>query len=254
METEQHQSLKGFASLPRALSKLGFCSRTQAEELIKKGDVLVNNRPAMNPKQRVHLSRDKITVKGKSVKSAEKIYIILNKPAGYVTTRVDEKGRQNVFQLLSGFEEQHLSAVGRLDMASEGLLFLTNDTEWANWIMSPASHVEKTYHAQIDRHPDESFLSEMRKGVKTENDILSVKHVKVLRLGDKNAWLEITLDEGKNRQIRRLLEAMGTTVRRLIRVKIGPVVLGDLQKGEFRSLNKNELHAISSMFFQTRKM
>jgi 23S rRNA pseudouridine2605 synthase len=244
MKPQPARSFEGLASLPRALSKLGFCSRTQAEALITSGQVLVNGHPVKNPRHRVHMLNDKITVKGSAVASAGKQYLMLNKPAQYVTTRADEKGRRTVFDLLKDAHLPYLSAVGRLDMVSEGLLLLTNDTKWADHLLAPATHVHKTYHVQIDRHPDEALLAQMREGVESEGDTLNVKRVKVLRLGDKNAWLEVVLDEGKNRHIRRLMEALGLTVRRLIRVAIGPLLLGDLPKGEWRNLTGQEVQAL----------
>ena len=172
-EFPKDRSYEGLASLPRALSKLGFCSRTQAEALITSGQVIVNGHPVKNPRHRVHLTNDKISVKGKSVQSADKVYMMLNKPANYVTTRADEKGRRTVFDLLKEAKLPYLSAVGRLDRASEGLLLMTNDTKWADRIIAPATHIPKTYHVQIDRHPDETLLAQMREGVVSDNDTLT---------------------------------------------------------------------------------
>jgi 23S rRNA pseudouridine2605 synthase len=233
--------MEGQASLPRALSKLGFCSRSQAEALILGGQVFVNGHASRNPRLRVFLSKDKIAVKGQTVVSEGKVYIMMNKPANYVTSRSDEKGRRTVFDLLKDSGLPYLAPTGRLDMASEGLLFFTNDTRWADNLVSPASHVDKAYHVQIDRHPDDALFRQMREGVLSDGDLLSVKRVRLLRLGDKNAWLEIALDEGKNRHIRRLLDAMGISVKRLIRVRIGAVELGDLAKGTWRPLTGAEL-------------
>jgi 23S rRNA pseudouridine2605 synthase len=244
MNPERISSLRDIASLPRALSKLGFCSRTQAEALIQSGQVFVNGRPAGNPKLRVHLTRDKITVQGESVQGADKVYLMLNKPSGVVTTRSDEKGRRTVCDLLKDPTLPYLSPVGRLDMASEGLLLFTNDTKWADRLLSPATHVEKTYHVQIDRHPGPLLLERLRKGIACEGEMLSARRVRLLKQGPRNAWLEIILDEGKNRHIRRLLEAAGISVLRLIRVQIGPLRLGNLAKGTFRPLSPNEIKAL----------
>lgn len=228
------------AGLARALSKLGYCSRSSAFELIRAGRVQVNGQLRRDPESPVRLERDHITVDGKPIARADKAYLLLNKPRGVVTTANDEKGRKTVFSLLpAGLT--HLGAVGRLDMASEGLLLFTNDSEWAARITAPESHVEKTYHVQIDRVADDDLLQQLRKGVRAEDgDVLRVKKAEVLRSGKRNSWLAIALDEGKNRHIRRMLEALDVETLRLIRVAIGDLVLGDLAKGKCRFLTAEE--------------
>jgi 23S rRNA pseudouridine2605 synthase len=166
---------------------------------------------------------------------------MMNKPRGVVTTASDEKGRATVYDLLdSGKNREWISPVGRLDKASEGLLLLTNDSKWAAKITDPASHMDKQYHVQVDRVAGDDLLARLRHGVSVGSDLLRVKEARVLRVGSKNSWLEITLDEGKNRQIRRLLEAIGVEVLRLVRVAVGPLELGDLKKGAARPLTKRE--------------
>lgn len=240
-----HSPRTGEASLPRALSKLGFCSRTEAQSFIEAGRVSVNNRIVRNPKVRVHLTRDRITVQGSEVRKANTLYLMLNKPADYVTSRSDEQGRQTVYDLIQEPGMPYVFPVGRLDRASEGLLLFTNDTLWANRLISPASHIDKTYHVQINCHPDEPMLDRLRKGVVSDGELLTAKRIRVLRLGDKNAWLEIVLDEGKNRHIRRMMEAFHLTVRRLIRVAIGQLLLGDLPKGSWRRLQEKEVRILT---------
>jgi 23S rRNA pseudouridine2605 synthase len=183
-------------------------------------------------------------VEGRAVQDAEKIYLLLNKPRGYVTTAADEKGRATVYALLpEGLE--WVAPVGRLDAASEGMLLFTNDSEWAAKISDPASHLDKIYHVQIGRLADEPMLAALRRGVETPpGERLRCKQVRVLRTGKKNCWLEMVLDEGKNRQIRRMTEGLGVAVMRLIRVSIGPLPLGDLAKGGFRRLREEEKAAI----------
>lgn len=192
-----------------------------------------------------------IDVDGKHIEPAEKIYLMMNKPRGLVTTTSDEKGRETVYSVLqkSGEPLPWVAPVGRLDKASEGLLLLTNDSEWGARIADPESHLEKTYHVQIDRVGDDNLLRSIEKGVGTKDgDCLRVSRCTLLRAGEKNSWLEIGLDEGKNRQIRRIFEALDINVLRLVRVDIGPVKLGELAKGKYRHLDsaeKNELdHAI----------
>ena len=170
---------------------------------------------------------------------------MLNKPRGVVTTASDEKGRQTVYDFIderSGW----LAPVGRLDKASEGLLLLTNDSEWAARVLDPAGHVEKTYHVQMAALTDEKLLQALRRGVRDRSDFLRVESVRELRRGDRNSWLEIVLHEGKNRQIRRMLEALGVEVLRLVRVAIGVLELGNLAKGQSRKLSAAEKAAVEN--------
>ena len=170
---------------------------------------------------------------------------MLNKPRGYVTTASDEHGRETVYALLEDAGLPWVAPVGRLDKASEGLLLLTNDSAWAARITTPESHVDKTYHVQIDRLPDAALLDALRSGIDEDDGHLRAKRVHELRRGEKNAWLEIVLDEGRNRQIRRLLAAHGVGVLRLVRIAIGPVALGTLAKGECRMLAPAEIAALA---------
>jgi 23S rRNA pseudouridine2605 synthase len=226
--------------LARALSKLGYCSRSQAMELIRAGRITLNGTTRRDPETPVHLESDRIEVDRSSVRAESKIYLILNKPRGVVTTASDEKGRDTVYSFL-GAGLPWVAPVGRLDRASEGLLLLTNDSEWAARISDPESHLEKTYHVQVGAVVDENFLAEMRKGIRTlKGEILRAKRAAVLRSGEHNTWLEIILDEGKNRQIRRMLDAAGMEVLRLVRVAVGPLILGKLAKGECRALSPDE--------------
>lgn len=227
-------------SLARALSKLGYCSRTQAEKLILEGRVEVDGRRARHPELRIDPQRAHIRVDGRSVSAAARVYLMLNKPRGTVTTASDPEGRQTVYACLDGLGLPFLAPVGRLDMASEGLLLMTNDTRWAQHILDPASGVEKTYHVQIDRVPDEAFMARLQAGATDEDEVLRTRSASVLRQGQRNAWVEMVIDEGRNRQIRRIVEAAGAEVLRLIRVRIGKLDLGDLAKGETRELRAQE--------------
>jgi 23S rRNA pseudouridine2605 synthase len=215
----------------RALSKLGYCSRSQGFDLVREGRVRLNRRLVRDPETPVRLGKDRIEVDGKKVSSAEKIYLMLNKPRGVVTTASDEKGRKTVYSLLPEYGEW-LAPVGRLDMASEGLLLFTNDSKWGARIASPESHLEKTYHVQIAVVVGQELLDSLKRGICTkEGDFLAVKRATILRHGARNSWLEIVLEEGKNRHIRRMMEELGVEVLRLIRVAIGPLALDDLPKG-----------------------
>jgi 23S rRNA pseudouridine2605 synthase len=226
--------------LARALSKLGFCSRSQAFTLILAGRVRLNGSRVRDPEKPVRLGKDSIEVDGNRVGPAGKIYLMLNKPRGLVTTRQDEKGRKTIYSLLPDHQDW-LAPVGRLDMASEGLLLLTNDSAWSARIASPEGHIDKTYHVQIDAVADLKLVDRLSDGVRTAaGDFLAVRRAAILRLGKQNSWVEIVLDEGKNRHIRRMLLELGIEVMRLVRVAIGTVKLGDLPKGKTRPLTHEE--------------
>src|SRR6266481_4442042 len=231
---------RGHIGLGRALSKLGFCSRSQAFAMIRAGRVRPKGVISKNPEAGVRLGKDRIEVDGVEVKRAENTYWMLSKPRGLVTTAEDEQGRETVYAgLPAGLP--WIAAVGRLDKASEGLLFFTNDSEWAARITAPESHLDKIYHVQIATLAGESLLSALMSGVKCEDgEVLRAKRAARIRTGEKNSWIEIVLDQGKNRQIRRMLEACDVEVLRLVRVAIGPLKLAELQKGAARALTADE--------------
>lgn len=233
--------------LARALSKLGYCSRSQAAGLIRGGKVKLNGVVRLDPEFATRPGRDRIEVEGAALATSEKIYLMLNKPRGVITSAADEKGRETVYAYLSN-DLPWLAPVGRLDKASEGLLLLTNDSEWAARITAPGTHLDKTYHVQIGAIADEALLETLRSGVRAnDGDFLRVKDARHLRHGERNSWIEITLDEGKNRQIRRLLEHFHLEVLRLVRVAIGPLTLGQLQKGATRALTAEEKKTLDRM-------
>ena len=225
--------------LARALSKLGYCSRSAAMATIRAGRVRLNGVVRKNAETPVHLGSDRIEVDGELITASDKIYCMLNKPRGVVTTASDEKNRDTVYAYLN--HGQWLAPVGRLDKASEGLLLFTNDSEWAARLLHPETHLEKTYHVQIGTVADASLCNRLLKGVKSERDFLVAKRIRILRGGTRNTWLEVVLDEGKNRHIRRMLEKFDIEVLRLIRVAIGPVELGELAKGATRPLTLEEM-------------
>jgi 23S rRNA pseudouridine2605 synthase len=231
--------------LARALSKLGFCSRSQAWDLIKAGQVQLNGKVERDAEKRVDLRRDRIQVDNQSVQAAPKVHLMLNKPRGLVTTTSDEKGRFTVFRCFDGKGLPFLSPVGRLDQASEGLLLFTNDSAWAARITDPASHLDKTYHVQVDCVADDELILRLTRGANCDGERLAPKAARLLRHGEKNSWLEMVLDEGRNRHIRRLLAALGANVLRLVRVAIGPLELGPLAKGAYRHLTRAEVHALA---------
>ena len=183
---------------------------------------------------------------GNPVKSAELVHVMFNKPRGLIVSATDEQGRATVYTALAAARLPWLGPVGRLDKASEGLLLLSNDTTWAAGITDPVTHLDKTYHVQVAGQPDASVLAAMQAGVDECGDLLKARRASLLRVGEKNAWLEVVLDEGCNRHIRRLLAALGFDVLRLIRVAIGPLALGELAKGQWRRLSAEEVKALDT--------
>lgn len=229
----------------RVLSKAGLASRTQAAAWVREGRVTVAGRVVRDPEHPVRAGVDEVCVDGVRLGAEARVYVALNKPRGLVTTASDEKGRETVYRCFDGAGLPWIAPVGRLDQASEGLLLFTNDPAWAARITDPATGPEKTYRVQVEGVPDDAALAEMVAGLDEGGERLSAKKVVMLRSGGKTAWLEITLDEGRNRQIRRLAKAAGFPVLRLMRVAIGPLALGDLPKGAWRALDAAEVAALS---------
>lgn len=226
----------------RILNKRGFCSRKEAESLVRSGRVSLEGKLVFNPEAPAQMS-SAISVDGQLVLPSEALYFVMNKPRGIVTTAADEKGRKTVMDLLRGKISRHVFPVGRLDKASEGLLLFTNDTAFSDCVLSPGSHLEKEYHVQVSRLPSSEELLKMRRGVRVAPRVfgkppeeMRMANVRVLRKGEKNAWLSVVLCEGKNREIRRILEYFGIETLRLVRVRIGPWKLGDLGPGEIRQV------------------
>ncbi len=234
-------------SIPRGLSKLGVCSRSEGERLVEAGRVRINGKLVRDASVRIVPEQDVIEVDGVQVGRAERVYVALNKPRGLVTTRDDPQGRATIYDCFAGASLPFIGPVGRLDKASEGLLLLSNDTRWAARLLDPVSHVDKVYHVQVRGVDHEATIARVAAGVVDPDtgDRLAVKQVSLLRVGSRSsAWLEITLDEGKNRHIRRLLAVLGIDVLRLVRVAIGPLQLGTLAKGAWRMLTDAEVRAL----------
>jgi len=192
------------------------------------------------------MNHDAIAVDGRRVTAAGRVYIMLNKPRGLISTTSDDKGRDTVYSCLDDPRLPWVFPVGRLDKASEGLLLFTNDTQWAAGILDPMTHVEKTYHVQVSGLVDSAILQQLQSGVSDGGDHLHAREARLLRHGRRNSWMEIVLDEGKNRHIRRMVAAMGLDVLRLVRVAIGGLWLGTLAKGEFRHLTQSEQEMLIS--------
>ncbi len=230
--------------LARVLSKLGLCSRSQAEQWVRAGRVTVDGRVVRDAEHPTLAEARGIAVDGKPVAAAARVYLAFNKPRGVVVSASDEHGRATIYASLAAAGLPWLGPVGRLDKASEGLLLLSNDTVWAAGITEPSTHREKIYHVQVAGVPDAAILATMLEGVEDRGEHLAARRVDLLRAGEKNAWLEVVLDEGRNRHIRRLMDALDFAVLRLVRVAIGAVALGELPKGQWRHLSLDEVAAL----------
>ena len=232
--------------LARAISKRGYCSRSQAAALVASGRVTLDGRVVLDPEAPT-IARSRICVDGQALAVTDLVYVMLNKPRGLVTTAQDEHARATVYDCLQGASLPWLAPVGRLDKASEGLLLMTNDTAFASALTDPARHVPKVYHLQVSPLPSAQALLAMHEGVESEGELLRVSQVDVLRAGTRTAWLAVTLEEGRNRHLRRLASALGLTVLRLVRVAVGCLPLGELRKGEWRLLAVEELAQLRSL-------
>lgn len=243
--------------LVRALSKLGLCSRQEARRAIRAGRVQVNGKTARDSLYWITLGEDQIVFDGKPLNAAQPLrYFMLHKPAGYVTSRRDSFGRPTVFDLMPMAQTKlgkpsgeapgrdWLFPVGRLDFDSEGLLLFTNDGPLADALTNPASHVEKVYRVQVDRMPPEKELRRLEQGILLDGRRTLPAKVEYESDPHDGRWLRITIHEGKNRQVRRMFAAVGSHVRRLLRVRIGPLHLGNLAVGEWRELTAAEVQAL----------
>jgi 23S rRNA pseudouridine2605 synthase len=236
--------------LQKVLAAAGVASRRKAEELITAGRVAVNGKIVTELGTKADPSTDTITVDGKPLQAAQRfVYFMLNKPKGYVTTVSDPEGRPTVMQLLGGLRER-VYPVGRLDYASEGLLLLTNDGALAQQLTKAASHVPKTYHVKVSGKPSEQSLKRLRDGVHISLDDdrrVKTSPAKIRLLEDApNPWYEVTLLEGRNRQIRRMFQSVGHLVEKIKRVQLGALTL-DVPPGKFRPLSKSEVHQLKSL-------
>jgi 23S rRNA pseudouridine2605 synthase len=224
---------------------MGLGSRTQAARWVSEGRVRVNGQAVHDPEFPVKGGIDRIDIDRQPSAKAPRLVVMLNKPRGLVTTAHDERARETVYRCFAGAGLPWVAPVGRLDKASEGLLLFTNDPVWAAAITDPRAGQSKTYHVQINRLPEAALLASLERGAVIDDELLSVKSVRTLRSGLKNAWLEIVLDEGRNRHIRRLLAAFDVSVLRLVRVAVGTLSLGNLGKGQWRMLSAEDLESLA---------
>jgi 23S rRNA pseudouridine2605 synthase len=241
-------ALKGRISLARALSKFGVCSRKEAERRIAAGRVAVDGRVVSWPQRRIDPRRARVSVDGAAVgDDTERIVVLFHKPVGYITTRAEPGGRPTIYELLRDLD-RWLFPVGRLDKDSSGLLVLSNDHRLGQRLTDPGHCVGKTYHARVEGLPPSEALRALREGVALDDGRLtrpaSVRCLGSSRGGD--AWLELTLGEGRNRQVRRMCAAIGHPVLELVRVAIGALELGDLAPGEWRRATREEIRLLSA--------
>lgn len=234
--------------LQKIISAAGITSRRASEELIVNGQVTINGVVVTELGTKADPAKDKITVNGKLLQvSEQRLYILLNKPAGYMTTLDDPEGRPLVTELLKEKINERVYPVGRLDYNTEGLLLLTNDGEWANRLMHPRHEIDKEYHVRVRGKAHNSQLNQLAAGVVIDEKPTAPATVKLIKEGEQNDWLSITIHEGRNRQIRRMCEAVSLSVVRLKRVRYGSLVLGNLRSGEFRFLTEAEARQLGAV-------
>jgi 23S rRNA pseudouridine2605 synthase len=225
--------------LQKILARAGFASRRGAEQLMLEGRVVVNGTVVRELGTKADLGSDDVRVDGVRVKAPQAlVYLVLNKPRGVVTTRKDPEGRPTVMALVP--QVAGLFPVGRLDVTTEGLILLTNDGAFAERVSHPRYEVPRVYHAKVHRVPDPETLERLKRGVRVESDFMAVDRARVIQ-AENNAWVELTLHEGKQHEVKRLLEAVGHPVSKLRRVAFGPVTTKGLEPGEFRSLTPAEI-------------
>jgi 23S rRNA pseudouridine2605 synthase len=233
------------ATLDRVLSKAGIASRTTTREWIQEGRVKVNGRVVRNPDHWVESAKDVVHLDGLRVREEKKIYIALNKPTGVVTSFGDNKDRPTVYDQLKGLE-RWVFPVGRLDMDTSGLLILTNDTEFGEMLLRPESKVPKTYYVKVSGAVTLAEYFALAFGVDIGRGESSGRAiVRETRASEKYTWFEVTITEGKNRQVRRMCEAIGHPVLKLVRIRIGGFELGDLPPGKFRRLEAKDLKKLN---------
>ena len=230
-------------TLDRVLSKLGVCSRTESREWIVRGRLKVNGATVRDPERWVDLDRDRIVLDGKPVRAEHKTYILLYKPKGYLTTYTDPDGRPTVYDLLGNID-QWIFPVGRLDLDTSGLLLLTNDSDFAERVTNPDSHVAKTYLVKASARLDDEQLERLRSGVELKDGPTRPARVRRIRDSEKYSFFEITITEGRNRQVRRMVEALGAQVLKRVRTGVGPLRLGPLPIGRWRKLTAEEVRLL----------
>jgi 23S rRNA pseudouridine2605 synthase len=240
----KHGAQRPLKTLERVISKAGLGSRTEARRWIAASRVCVNGKTIQTPDYWVDFARDKVTLDGKPLRAGRKIYLLLYKPKGYLTTYKDPEGRPTVYDLISGVGAW-VSPVGRLDLDTSGLLIFTNDTQFAERLTNPEHKIPKTYQVKAATLLTDDQLDHLRQGVTLADGPTRAALVKRLRDSAKHTVIEVTLTEGRNRQVRRMLEAVDSRVLKLVRTAIGPVRIGELPIGKHRPLTEQEIEILA---------
>lgn len=230
--------------LNKYLASLGICSRRDVKLFLKTKIVTVNGQHVKEPGTRINPQKDAIRINGNKLNPPRLVYYLLNKPKGIVSTTADEYGRKNVISLIN--TKERIYPVGRLDKDTTGLLVLTNDGEFTNLLTHPKYHVDKTYQLQIDGIVTNEQVRALRNGVLLEDGITAPAKVSLLKTNNKGAVIEMTIHEGRNRQIRRMCETVGVNLRELQRIKFGQLTIGQLRVGDYRELTKKEIESLKN--------
>ena len=230
----------GQVHLERALSKLGIMSRSQTRRCIEEGRIAVNGRIIKDTEFLVVPEKVRISIDGKDLEGTKAATIMLNKPRGIVTTKSDEKGRKTVYDLLPAYLK-HLHPVGRLDMATTGLLLMTTDTQLSNFLTDPDNGIPRTYVVSVSGMITEDDIKRLSQGIEDKGQLLKASQITLRKVSHKESHLIVELTEGKNREIRRMFEALGSEVTALKRIAFGKLELGTLEPGHFREINKKEI-------------
>jgi len=239
----QVESKRPLKTLERVLSKAGLGSRVDARSWIHAGRVQVNGKVLRNPDHWVDIQRDRVRFDDKPLVVRERMYLLLYKPSGYLTTYKDPEGRPTVYDLIADIGT-FLSPVGRLDLDTSGLLLMTNDNRFAERVTNPQSHVPKTYLVKASTQLTDAHLQQLRDGIDLADGPTRPAVVRRVRDSAKYTHFEVTLTEGRNRQVRRMVEALGAKVLKLVRVKVGPIAIGTLPIGQWRLLTPGEVAAL----------
>lgn len=232
---------KNTIRIDKFLANNGYCSRRDVENFLKKNTVTVNGTRIFEHGLRIH-PKDTVLVNNKPIKQPNLVYLMLNKPKGYISTVHDEKGRNTVLSLVNSKERVY--PIGRLDKETTGIILFTNDGEFANRLIHPRYHVSKTYEAEINGYVPESKIKKMQQGVMLEEGLTKPADIKILTTDAKKTFLRITLYEGRKRQIRRMCEVLKLPLVALRRIQFGPIRLGKLPEGKLRPLTKAEIRML----------